>query len=209
MIKTIRTLSAAALAGGLALSLAASAGAQNAPPPPPPGAPDAPGGHHFDPAKMRAHMEARRQHRQQLLHDALGIRPDQEAAWQAFIASRKPPEGERGAGMHPRGGPDQGQQVELTTPQRLDRLQARMAERQQRIAQRIDAVRRFYAALDPRQQKSFDALSHMERGGMGGFGHRHGGMGGWGHHGHEGGGWGGPGRHMGPPGGPPPAGQAG
>lgn len=208
MSKTIRTLSAAALAGSLTLSLASVASAQNAPPPPPQGAP---GGqaHHWDPAQMRAHMEERRQHRQQLMHDALGIRPDQEAAWQAFVASRQPPEGERGPGMRHRdgaeGGPP-GQHEALTTPQRLDRLQARMAERQQHMAQRIDAIRRFYAALDPRQQKSFDALSHMERGGTGGFGHRHhgdmggmGGHGGWGEHR----GPGGPGRDGGPPGPPP------
>jgi hypothetical protein len=158
-------------------------------------------------------MEERRQHRQQLLHDALQIRPDQEAAWQAFIASRKPPEGDRGPGMrHHPDGAGQGQQPELTTPQRLDKLQARMAERQQRVAQRIDAVRRFYAALDPRQQKSFDALSRMDRGGMGGFGHHHGHgggpggpgghMGGWGHGGHDG-------AQGGPPGAPPPNGERG
>ena len=200
MTKTIRMLSAAALAGGLVLSLASIAGAQNVAPPPPPGAPGA-HGHHFDPAQMRAHMEELRQHRQQLLHDALAVRPDQEAAWQAFVAARRPPEGERGPGMRRPGGPDQAQQPELTTPQRLDKLQARMAERQQRMTQRIDATRRFYAALDPRQQKAFDALSHMDRGGMGGFGHRHGGHdGGWG----AGGGWGGRGGHMGPPDGSPP-----
>lgn len=206
MSKTIRMLSAAALAGGLALSLANAAAAQDAPPPPP-GAP-AGQAHHFDLAKLRARMEERRAHRQQLLHDALGIRPDQEAAWQAFIASRKPPEGERGPGMHRPGGPEQGQQPELTIPERLDKLQARMAERQQRITQRIDATRRLYAALDPRQQKTFDALSQMRRG-MGGFGHRHGGMGGWGHRGHmgPGGGWGGRGDGGAPPGPPPAPGQ--
>lgn len=206
MSKTIHTLSAAALAGSLALSLASIASAQNAPPPPPQGGPGAEA-HHWDPARMRAHMEERRQHRQQLMHDALGIRPDQEAAWQAFVAARKRPEGERGPGMRHRDGAGPGQQEDLTTPQRLDRLQARMAERQQHIAQRIDAVRRFYAALDPRQQKSFDALSHMERGGMGGFGHHHhggmGGHGGWGEHR----GPGGPGPDGGPPG--PPEGERG
>ena len=193
MTKIIRVLSAAALAGGLALSLAASAGAQGAPPPPPGEA--AGQAHHWDPAKMQARMEERRQHRQQLMHDALGIRADQEGAWQAFIASRRPPDGERGPGMHRPGGQDQGQQAELTTPQRLDRMQQRLSERQARFTQRIDATRRFYGALDPRQQKTFDALSRMDHGGMGGWGHR-GHMGGWDHRGHDG--------HMGPPGGPPP-----
>jgi hypothetical protein len=152
-------------------------------------------------------MDERRQHRQRLLHDALGIRPDQEPAWQAFVASRRPPGGERGPGMRHRDGEGQpGQHEELTMPQRLDKLQARVAERQQHMSQRIDAARRFYASLDPRQQKTFDALSRLERGGRGGFG---------GHRGGRGGGWegrggpGGPDGHMGPSGPPPQQGERG
>jgi hypothetical protein len=58
----------------------------------------------------------------------------------------------------------------LTTPQRLDRMQARMAERQARVAQHADAVKRFYAQLSPSQQRAFDALHQ----GRGGHGMRHG-----------------------------------
>jgi hypothetical protein len=194
LTRLTRLLSAAALAGGLTLSLAASASAQQGPPPPPP--PGAGQGHHFDPAKMREHMQERRQHRQQILHDALGIRADQEGAWQAFTASSQRPEGERGGpgGMRHRDGG--GQPEELTTPQRLDRMAQRMADREQRFTRRAAAIKAFYVALDPRQQKTFDALvmSRMGHGGMGGgFGHRGGHMGGWGR--------GGPG---GPQDGPPP-----
>ena len=168
MTQFIRVLSATALAGGLALSLAASAGAQGAPPSPP-GAEAGPG-HHWDPAKMRQRMDERRQHRQQILHDALGVRADQEAAWQAFTGSMRPPEGKGGPGMRHRDGEGPGERAELTTPQRLDRMAERMSERQARFAQRAAATKSFYAALDPRQQKTFDALvmSRMGHGGMGG-----------------------------------------
>ena len=181
MTKIIRMLSAAALAGGLTLSLAAAANAQQDAPPLPPGA-QAGHDHQWDPAKMRQHMEERRQHHQQVLHDALGIRADQEGAWQAFTASSHPPDGDRGPGMRHHGGPSggDGQQAELTTPQRLDRMAQRISERQARFAQRSDAIKRFYAALDGRQQKTFDALV-MARGGGHGMG------GGWGHHGGMGG----------------------
>ena len=197
LTKFIRRLSAAALASGLALSLAASAGAQGAPPPPP-GAAAGPD-HHWDPAKMRARMDERRQHRQQILHDALGVRADQEGAWQAFSGSMRPPEGRDGPGMRHHDGEGPGERAELTTPQRLDRMAQRMSERQAHFAQRSAAIKSFYAALDPRQQKTFDALvmSRMGHGGM------EGGMGGRGHGDH-----GGHGDRMGPPG-PPPAGERG
>ena len=188
MNKTIRTLSAAALAGGLALTLASAASAQQGAPP----QPNAPGAErHFDRGQMRARFEEHRQHRQQVLHDALGLRADEENAWQAFIASSRRPEGERGPGMRHRDG--DGERAELTTPQRLDRMAQRMSERQARFAQRAEAVKRFYAVLDGRQQKTFDALIKVRDGGMG-----HMGGGGWGHHG-----------HMGPPEGGPPPGERG
>ena len=161
-----RLMSVAALAGGLTLTTVAVADAQNGPPSAPPAAEA--GQRHWDPAKMRARFDERRQHRQQVLHDALGLRADQEGAWQAFVASSKRPEGERGPGMRRH---DEGDRAELTTPQRIDRMQQRMAERQQHFAQRGDAIKRFYAALDGRQQKTFDALIMAGGGGMGGFGH--------------------------------------
>ena len=171
MTNIIRTLSAAALAGGLAITLAASASAQQDRPPPPPGA-DAGQGQHWDQGQGRDRFEARREQRQKVLHDALGLRADQEGAWQAFITSSHRRDGERGPGMRRRDSAE-GQRVEISTPERLDRMAQRMAERQSRFAQRADAIKRFYAALDPRQQKTFDALLAEGEGGMGGFGHHH------------------------------------
>jgi len=170
-----RLVSAVALAGGLTLSASSAANAQGAPPAPPAAAADQ---RQWDAAQMRARFDERRQHRQQVLHDALGLRADQEGAWQAFIASSGRPEGQRGPGMRR----EDGDKAELTTPQRLDRMQERMAERQARFAQRAEAIKRFYAALDARQQKTFDALIMNERDMMGGMG----GMRGMGRMGHGG-----------------------
>ena len=172
------TILSAAMALGLGLSCATAGHAQDqGPPPPGPGAHD--GAHHWDPATMKAHFEARRQARAQELHDALQLRPDQDSAWQAFLADTRPPEGEAGRHqhMHKDGA------APLTTPERLDRMAQRMGERQARFQHHADAVKRFYAALDARQQKAFDALADL-RGG------EHGGMGGRGFGGHRGGGLG-------------------
>ncbi len=121
----------------------------------------------WNPEQMRARMQQRRQQRLQTFHDALGLRADQEAGWQALVAALQPPAGERRPGME-RGQGEQG--APLTTPQRLDRMAQRMAERQARFQQRSEAIKRFYATLDARQKKTFDALvsAHLGRFGMGG-----------------------------------------
>jgi protein CpxP len=159
------TILSAAMAIGLGLSCATVGHAQDQRSPA--GAHD--GGRQWDPAAMKARFEARRQARAQLLHDALGLRPDQDGAWQAFLAEMRPPEGDasRHRHMHEEGG------APLTTPERLDRMAQRMGERQARFQHHAEAVKRFYTALDARQQKAFDAITALrggERGRMGGHG---------------------------------------
>jgi len=104
------------------------------------------------------------------LRTALQLAPAQEPALQAFIASMQQHHADRD-----RMRAEHEAMASLTTPQRLDRMTARQDEHQQRMAQHTEAVRRFYAALTPAQQKAFDALHH----GMGGkHGGRPGGHGG-------------------------------
>jgi hypothetical protein len=159
----------------LSAALALSAGASFAQAPPPPGAPGPRAeGRHWqrpDPAQM---AERHAQH----LRDALQLRPDQEPALQAFIGAMKPPEGMREHMRHEEGG------AALTTPQRLDRAQARMAEHEAKFRARAEAIKRFYGQLSPAQQKAFDAL-HEGMGGRHGFHGGHGmhGPGGFGGHG--------------------------
>jgi len=175
-------LTTLALAGALALSAAGVSGAQPAPPPGGP-APAARGPEwpRPDPAKMAE------QHAEKL-RAVLQLRPEQEPALRALIDAMKPPAGEMERRRQQRD-----EMRTLTTPQKLDRMQARMSERQARFARRADAVKRFYAQLSPTQQRAFDAL-HDGPGGFGGFGGMHGGPGRM--HGHDHGGAPGPG---GPP----------
>jgi hypothetical protein len=52
---------------------------------------------------------------------------------------------------------DRAEFAKLTTPQRLERMEARRAERSAMFAKRAEATKTFYAALTPEQQKTFDA----------------------------------------------------
>ena len=131
-------------------------------------------------------MQKRMAERQAQLKETLKITPDQEAAWSAFMARTAP---------EPRMARNQSREdwAKLTTPERLDKMQALKAERDARMDKRIDATKSFYAALTPEQQKVFDTQRHGgfqragmqgERGMMGkhhhGGHHRMGGMGGMG-----------------------------
>jgi len=142
------TLPKAALLAG-ALTVSAGAIAFAAPPAPggPPRmerpGPDGPRHHRrHDPAKRAEH-----------LRDVLQLTSQQEPALQAFLASMTPKD--RSDRMRTRPAPDA---APMTTPERLDRQAARMAERQQAFAQRASATKTFYAQLTGPQRKAFDAL---------------------------------------------------
>ncbi|MES2035486.1 MAG: Spy/CpxP family protein refolding chaperone [Pseudomonadota bacterium] len=148
---------AALLAGALALSAGAIAVA--APPVAPDGRPKAErgpdGGRHgrhgrHDPARRADHLRA-----------VLQLTSQQEPALQTFLASTSPKA--RGDWKRERRAPDA---APLTTPERLDRQAARMAERQQAFAQRAAATKAFYGQLTAPQRKAFDAL-HGRRDGPG------------------------------------------
>ena len=135
-----------ALVAGLILPLAApAAGLAQPAPQPPPGA-ESGERHHRDPAEMGAHIAEH-------LRAALQLQPGQEGALGAYLEALKPPPGMRG---HRDGDRDAVQH--LTTPERLDRMAARMDERRARMQSVIAATRQFYAQLTPSQQKAFDDL---------------------------------------------------
>lgn len=108
-----------------------------------------------DRAKRVERMQEMRAKRQAALKDKLQLTPEQEPAWNSFVEASKP--AARTAEAQPR--PDRAEFRKLTTPERLDRMQARQAARTAMFAQRADATRSFYAALNPEQQKTFDAES--------------------------------------------------
>jgi periplasmic protein CpxP/Spy len=130
-------------------------------------------------AQRMEQMQKRHAEHQAQLKTTLKITAAQEPAWNAYVA---------GTAHTPRMGKTPGEDwSKLTTPQRLDKMQAHKAERDAQMGKRIDAVKTFYAALTPEQQKVFDTQGHsgFHRAGMKGE-HRMGGKGGHGQGGEPG-----------------------
>ena len=122
----------------------------------------------MDPAQRQQRMAERHARRMNELKAQLKLNPAQEGAWNQYTAAMQPPA--NGPRM------DRAEFDKLTTPQRIDLMQQRSAERQAQMKQRGDAVKAFYAQLTPEQQKVYD--ERAMRGGRG-DGHR-------GRHGHHG-----------------------
>lgn len=129
------------------------------------------------------------------LRDVLQLTPAQEPALQALLASMAPPPEAKSHHFERAKGPDgkpdmttlpedmarmradmekrRAEEASLTTPERLDRMMKRMSEdtarRQAAMSRHVEAVKQFYAALTPPQQKAFDALHQgmLEDGPMG------------------------------------------
>lgn len=167
----MKTLNTIALGGAIASLAFATASFAQQPPAPGQGPRAAMEGRERpSPEQMRAHMADR-------LRTTLQLTSQQEAALNTYVGALAPKAGER-----PDRRGDRQAMREMTTPQRLDAMAARMAERQQAFAVRAEATKRFYAQLTPSQQKAFDAMRPAGRGmggkGMGGKGMGGKGMGG-------------------------------
>jgi Spy/CpxP family protein refolding chaperone len=191
MTKPLRTALAAALVAAFATSVAVQA--QTAPTPPAAAASTMPmqghgqgqghadgHGHRHgakDPKEMMARWQARHDQRMAELKKDLQLTPTQEAAWTQFTNAMRPP-----ASMPQR--PDREAMARLTTPERIDQMQALHKQRQAEMDRRAEATKAFYASLTPDQKKKFDAQTARHMGGR-----HHGGQGGHGgpgHHGHHG-----------------------
>lgn len=144
--------------------------------------------------RMQDRMGERHTARMERLKAALKLSPTQEAAWKAYVVRTEP--------TPPKASPAQQDWSKLTTPQRMDAMQALHAERSADMSKRIDATKSFYAQLTPEQQKTFDSQSGLQRAGMKGE-HRKGG------HSRHGGGHTGMGGGMGCEGGSMPGGMGG
>lgn len=135
-----------------------------------PGGPDA--------AAWQAQRAERQARHLAALKTRLQLSPNQEAAWTSFTNAMKPQEPlvrDRAA--------FRAEMEKLSTPERIDRMQQLRKQAGERMDARMNAVKTFYAQLNPAQQKVFDLESHAwmaERGrhGRHGGGHGpHGGMG--------------------------------
>ncbi|MHB1233550.1 MAG: Spy/CpxP family protein refolding chaperone [Burkholderiales bacterium] len=100
---------------------------------------------HRDPAQAAAWI----QRRQAELHDKLQLDAAQEVAWQDFSKQMQPAMG--------RDMQDPAQWSSLRAPERMERMLAAMKAREEKMADRIAAVKTFYAVLSPEQQSVFDA----------------------------------------------------
>ena len=143
-------------------------------PPPPPQGPGA-GAHmsHRDPAQWEARMTQRRAEHEAVLKAELNLTPAQEGAWSQFTAAMRPQAHKRWtqadrAKMRV-------EMAKMTTPERIDKMHAMRAERAANMDKRANAVKTFYAALSPEQQRVFDATSMSMMHGGGHKGHK----GGW------------------------------
>ena len=149
------------IAGLLALGL--TAGAQT-PPPAPTAGPDrtAREGHaQADSARHQermARMQERMAKRLSEFKQKLQLSPGQEGAWSSYVAALKP------SGEHQRF--DRAAFAALTTPERIDQLRARRAERLAEMDRRGEATKTFYATLTPPQKQVFDEAT-ARRGGHG------------------------------------------
>lgn len=110
------------------------------------------------PSERQAKMQQRRAERQAALKAKLNITTEQEPAWNAFVARTAP-------GTRTNHRAERQDWAQLTTPERLDRMQTRQAERAGATQIRINATRSFYSVLTPDQQKRFDtqAQAHLQR----------------------------------------------
>ncbi len=184
MNRTRSTLAAGACAALLALAGVSPALAQSSAAAPAatsaaaePGAHAAPQGHHARQRTMtpeqRQHMREQRQQRQAqrvaAFKQKLALTAEQEPAWNTFQQAMQP--GQRHARLDARGADWQ----QLTTPERIERMRAVRMQRAAAFDRRADAALAFYAALQPAQQKTFDAegARMMARFGQGPRGHHH------------------------------------
>lgn len=86
------------------------------------------------------------------LSDILQLRPDQEPALKAFLEATHDDRGRQDHMVK------FDRDTRRTTLERLDDMQARMAEQQAEANRRIAAIKAFYGQLDAKQKAAFDAM---------------------------------------------------
>jgi hypothetical protein len=122
--------------------------------------------------KMREHKAER--HTQHLvnLKSKLNLQAAQEPAWNSFTQSMQ-----HGTRMQR---PERANFEKMTTPERLDQMQAMKAERDSRMQQRAEATKALYASMSAEQKQVFDQETARMMKGHGVHAMRH-----HGHHGHH------------------------
>ena len=115
-------------------------------------------GRHMNPEQW----QQRHAQRAEQLKQKLQLTDAQLPAWDTFQKAMQPP-------AHAR--LDRAELQKLSTPERIDRMRALREQRAAAADQRGAAVKTFYAALTPEQQKVFDAQGMHQRRERGMHGH--------------------------------------
>lgn len=104
-------------------------------------------------------MQERHQARQEQLHKDLKLTAAQEPAWKAFTEKSGPQAGWKY--------PDRDAMAKLTAPERMEKMLEMSKQHQTYMAERLEAMKTFYAVLTPEQRKVFDEHHAGPRGGKG------------------------------------------
>ena len=105
------------------------------------------GGEHM--AKMHEHMSQRHTQHLAELKTQLKLQGDQEAAWAAFAQAMQP------AAQAP-SRLDRAALEKMSTPERLDQMQAHRAKMDAQMQKHAEATKTFYGVLNAEQKKIFD-----------------------------------------------------
>jgi Spy/CpxP family protein refolding chaperone len=109
------------------------------------------------------HRADRMAQHHKMLHEALKLTPEQEGPWKKLMDSEHP------MMKGPAGTP--GDWAKLTAPERADMMLERMKAHQTQMTEHVAALKEFYGALTPEQQKTFDQFHAGQKGGMRGMRH--------------------------------------
>ena len=108
-----------------------------------------PGSHPGMHERMRERMSERHAKALEKLKSSLQLQADQAVAWNNFAQAMQPP-------SQAPGRPDPATLEKLTTPERIERMQAFEAQRDANMQKRQQATQTYYAGLQPEQKKVFD-----------------------------------------------------
>lgn len=100
--------------------------------------------------KMHEHRAARHQQHLTELKAKLQLQTGQETAWKTFAEAMQPP-------AQPLARGHLATMDKLTTPERIEQMQAMHAQRDAAMKKRAEATLAFYAGLNAEQKKTFDA----------------------------------------------------
>lgn len=100
----------------------------------------------------KMHEQMAQRHAKHLgdLKTKLQLKADQTAAWNTFEQAIQAP-------VQTMKHPDRTAMQKLTTPERIEQMQAFKAERDAHMQKRLDATKTFYGSLSDEQKKTFDA----------------------------------------------------